>query len=173
MCFLGFKFGVKGYKVLNLSTQQIQISRDVHFYEINIPFLRSKPILPPAVDDHAFATFDDCVLHNADVLEAGDDPISLNADIFYTSVHDDTVDVLLESHLPASVPDSQAVPIVHTSSNSQYLRQSSIPHLPSKHLESYDYRGMLRLNSVVSHPHSKSPYLLSKVFSFSNMSATH
>lgn len=36
--FIGFKFGMKGYKVLDLATQQIHITRDVTFYESNFSF---------------------------------------------------------------------------------------------------------------------------------------
>lgn len=37
--FLGFKSGVKGYKDLNLTTQQFLLSKDVHFYETEFPYL--------------------------------------------------------------------------------------------------------------------------------------
>ena len=37
--FLGYPFGVKGYKLLNLSTKQIFISRDVCFHETVFPFV--------------------------------------------------------------------------------------------------------------------------------------
>ena len=37
--FLGYPFGVKGYKLLNLLTKQIFISRDVSFHETIFPFI--------------------------------------------------------------------------------------------------------------------------------------
>ena len=37
--FLGYPFGVKGYKLLNLLTKQIFISRDVSFHETVFPFI--------------------------------------------------------------------------------------------------------------------------------------
>ena len=39
--FLGYHFGVKGYKLLNLVTRQIFISRDVSFHENVFPFISS------------------------------------------------------------------------------------------------------------------------------------
>ena len=39
--FLGYPFGVKGYKIMNLTTHSVFISRDVHFYESLFPFQSS------------------------------------------------------------------------------------------------------------------------------------
>ena len=39
--FLGYPFGVKGYKLLNLITKQLFISRDVSFHEHVFPFISS------------------------------------------------------------------------------------------------------------------------------------
>lgn len=36
--FMGYLFGIKGYKVLNLATKRIHISRDVFFHENIFPF---------------------------------------------------------------------------------------------------------------------------------------
>jgi len=36
--FLGYPFGVKGYKVMDLTTHSVFISRDVHFHESIFPF---------------------------------------------------------------------------------------------------------------------------------------
>ena len=36
--FLGYPIGVKGYKVMNLSTKTVFVSRDVYFHENNFPF---------------------------------------------------------------------------------------------------------------------------------------
>ena len=37
--FLGYPFGVKGYKLLNLFTKKIFISKDVIFHETLFPFV--------------------------------------------------------------------------------------------------------------------------------------
>ncbi|XP_057953889.1 uncharacterized protein LOC131148176 [Malania oleifera] len=46
--FLGYPFGIKGYKVLELSTNAVFISRDVVFHEHIFPFIDGKaPVLDP------------------------------------------------------------------------------------------------------------------------------
>lgn len=42
--FLGYPFGIKGYKILTLHSKQILISRDVKFVEYIFPFSISKPL---------------------------------------------------------------------------------------------------------------------------------
>ena len=37
--FIGYPFNTKGYKVLNLATKRIHVSRDVLFYETVLPFV--------------------------------------------------------------------------------------------------------------------------------------
>ena len=37
--FLGYPFGVKGYKLLDLTTKQLFVSSDVHFLETVFPFI--------------------------------------------------------------------------------------------------------------------------------------
>ena len=41
--FLGYPFGYKGYKLLDLSTNQIFISRNVQFHEMIFPFIKTSP----------------------------------------------------------------------------------------------------------------------------------
>lgn len=50
--FLGYSFGYKGYKVLNLDTNVVSISRNVVFHETIFPF---KKDLPPSSVDHLFS----------------------------------------------------------------------------------------------------------------------
>lgn len=40
--FLGYPFGIKGYKLLNLSTNTVFVSRDVVFHEHIFPFASNK-----------------------------------------------------------------------------------------------------------------------------------
>ena len=48
--FLGYPFNIKGYKVLNLHSRKISISRDVVFHESVFPFSQSSSSsLPPAL----------------------------------------------------------------------------------------------------------------------------
>lgn len=41
MCFLGYPYGVKGFKVLNLAFKKIFVSRDVLFHETVFPYVSS------------------------------------------------------------------------------------------------------------------------------------
>ena len=41
--FIGYPFNTKGYKVLNVSTKKVHISRDVLFHESIFPFALSFP----------------------------------------------------------------------------------------------------------------------------------
>ena len=45
--FLGYPFGVKGYKLLDLTTKRIFVSRDVHFLETVFPFISPPQSLSP------------------------------------------------------------------------------------------------------------------------------
>ena len=67
--FLGFPFGVKGFKLLNLATKKVFVSRDVSFHEKVFPFISSTysssphsnitfPYLFPPLDTSQSAFFD-------------------------------------------------------------------------------------------------------------------
>ena len=67
--FLGFPFGVKGFKLHNLATKKIFVSRDVSFHEKVFPFISSTysssphsnipfPYLFPPLDTSQSAFFD-------------------------------------------------------------------------------------------------------------------
>ena len=45
--FLGYPFGVKGYKLLDLTIKKIFVSRDVHFLETVFPFVSSSHSFSP------------------------------------------------------------------------------------------------------------------------------
>ena len=64
--FLGYPFGVKGYKDLDLSTNRVFISRDVVFHENSFPFASvsphiADPFIPSAVETSCSAGIDDFV----------------------------------------------------------------------------------------------------------------
>ena len=53
--FLGYPFGVKGYKVLDLATNRVFLSRDVVFHKHSFPFASvstniADPFVPTAVE---------------------------------------------------------------------------------------------------------------------------
>ena len=52
--FLGYPYGIKGYKVLDLESNSIFISRDVIFYEHIFPYVASVQPLATYLDDFVF-----------------------------------------------------------------------------------------------------------------------
>lgn len=68
--FLGYPFGFKGYKVMDLATHSVFISRDVHFHESIFPFQShslsqhldpfefiSSPIIPTSTESYGMFVF--------------------------------------------------------------------------------------------------------------------
>ena len=77
--FLGYPFGVKGYKLLDLTTKRIFVSRDVHFLETVFPFVSSShsfsphtniplPHLFPSVAQPSASLFDFPIFNSASSL---------------------------------------------------------------------------------------------------------
>ena len=60
--FLGYPFGVKGYKVLDLATQSVFLSRDVIFHEHSFPFASVSNSVPDS-----FTSCDDVVAPSSSV----------------------------------------------------------------------------------------------------------
>ncbi|PKI40213.1 hypothetical protein CRG98_039406, partial [Punica granatum] len=44
--FIGYPFGKKGWRVYDLEDREVLISRDVHFYEDDFPFIRERSVNP-------------------------------------------------------------------------------------------------------------------------------
>lgn len=71
--FLGFSYGIKGYKLLNLETQCLFISREVIFHELYFPFKnsdvstsipQSKYVVPLSAPDSSSYTSDTSILES-------------------------------------------------------------------------------------------------------------
>ena len=113
--FLGYPFGVKGYKVLDLSTNRVFISRDVVFHENSFPFASvsphiADPFIPSAVETSCSAGIDDFVtpisISDSTSLDFDDVPSSSVQPVL----------IVLPSHAtssssPIQVPNSDQVPI--------------------------------------------------------------
>ena len=61
--FLGYPFGVKGYKVLDLATNRVFISKDLVFHENSFPFASvstniADPFVPTVVEASCLADVD-------------------------------------------------------------------------------------------------------------------
>ena len=92
--FLGYPFGAKGYKLMDLTTHSVFISRDVHFYKSIFPF--QSHVLPQNLDP-----FDSDPL--TDVL-----PSSKTNPSFITPISLDFISspTFSNEHLPITVIDS-------------------------------------------------------------------
>ena len=91
--FLGYSFGVKGYRVLDLSTKTVFTSRDVIFYENHFPYVQGNtdfndPFVTSNVGSHS--------------------PIDSNLDSFVTPIS------ISEVHIPFHTSDVICLP-PHTS----------------------------------------------------------
>ena len=126
--FLGYPFGVKGYKLLNLQTRSCFISRDVPFHESVFPF-KSLPASVPLSQPDPF--YHDCFL-DAPPLPVTDS-IHHFAPIPDPSVHIDSI--ILEEHfidlpedLSIFVPNDIAAPIPDIASSSLSTKLVHAPH---------------------------------------------
>ena len=122
--FLGYAIGQKGYKVLNLQSYKILVSRDVVFHEFHYPFhLKSKSnpspashlYLPVSTPISSF-TFDDIP------------DIYLNTQIHSDTFDSQTVDLSTPNHNPPTIHASPYLtdPL---SSNSYLISKISSPSL--------------------------------------------
>nr|GMC52973.1 uncharacterized protein LOC109166898 [Ipomoea batatas] len=91
--FLGFANGVKGYKLFDIQTREVFLSRDVSFYESVFPFqklqneqptqlvLPSKGVLYPDIDDHVPISTTEQALHEAQTIVPSQANDSTNTDV--------------------------------------------------------------------------------------------
>ena len=108
--FLEYPYGVKGFKVLNLATRKIFVSRDVLFHEIVFPFISSTYSSSPhstITFPHIFPSLD---ISN-DSLPSIPHPIDpITTSILDSPSHSDPTSALSNSDLPPS-------PLPHTTSD--------------------------------------------------------
>ena len=100
--FLGYPFGVKGYKLMDLATHLVFISKDVHFYEFIFPF--QSHVLPQNLDP-----FDSDPLTDVH-------PFSETNPSFITPISLDFISspTFSNEHLPITVSDSTVNTIATT-----------------------------------------------------------
>ena len=116
--FLGYPFGVKGYKVLDLFTKRVFISRDVVFHENSFPFASISPhvvdpFIPFAVEAPCSTGMDDFVtpisISDSTSLVFDDVPSSSVQPIpivlpFYGTSSSSLVQVPISNQVPISSP---------------------------------------------------------------------
>jgi hypothetical protein len=180
--FLGYPSGVKGYKLLDLTTHKVLISRDVVFHETIFPFQNQTP-LPD------FSTFLSCSSEPISTTphfippypiiadmpcfpippSAPVPPISTSSSLLDTSSH---LDHTLSSSSPSLdhiETDSPGQPV------SSPLRRSTRVHKPPTYLQDYHCQLAHCVGSTSSPPTASSgkPYPLSTSLSYDHLSPTH
>ena len=173
--FLGYPSGIKGYKVMDLATNSIFVSRDIIFYEHIFPFaFGSSSSLMPLNDSPFFystsfvfphSVLDSCILDYTFLNES-------------SVVLLDSVDTVSTDQIPSSPSHSPLphvtpifvdskhvlVPMTVSRPNSPLpLRKSIRTHNPPSYLKDYSCK------SVTSTPSSGLPYDIFACLTYSNL----
>ncbi|KAL8103627.1 hypothetical protein AgCh_027995 [Apium graveolens] len=143
--FLGYPSNTKGYKVLDLHTQQIVISWDVIFYETHFPYLfqsnshsgdfPSTIYLPMVTTDSSLYNDDTDVLHDAHTqfVESVDNTVDFSP--LLNSDHDESTDHSSNFTNNSFSPDSVlSDPVIGPC---QPARQSNRLHKPPTYLKDF------------------------------------
>lgn len=140
--FLGYPFGIKGYKVLNLQTERLHVSRDVLLHEHIFPFMSLANSTFPSILHLINSHFDhvhDTATHTKDTTDPvvhdfvptnEDSPMSGSYEQTHTTQQTTTDPPYSASHtLTSTQPLSPPV-----------LRRSSRPHIQPTYLKEYAYK---------------------------------
>ena len=173
--FLGYPFGVKRYKLLNLISKNIFISRDVSFHETFFPFISSicsphtfisLPHICPNVAIPHDPMFSEPLTPSLDVPSSDSSPIqafdpSLGSGSFVPVLPDSAsasgsfVPVLPDSTAPGTLSPSQGPNLVQ-SATLPSLRRSSKSIKPPSYLQDYKCSSIISPDLSQSTSHSKS-----------------
>ena len=150
--FIGYPTGIKGYRLFDLHSKQIFISRDVTFYEHIFPFHNvSSP-------SYSYDPFPNLVLPTS-LTEPVSSPISSISDPSLSSTP-----ISSSESAPSSIPPSSHLVITIPSPSHSPVRKSSrIIKRPS-------YLRDFHCNMLLS---SDQPYSLSKYISYKALSSSH
>ncbi len=178
--FLGYPSGVKGYKLLDLSTHQYLISRDVVFHEHIFPFKS----LNPSIDSASFlmtpsASFEHSSTNNVV-------PSSIPDDIFNSPIMSQSYPILSSEFSSSTSPESISpsppldisLPSTSALPNSAPLRHSTRVSKAPSYLQ--DYHCKLAVSALPRLSSSKTdsigsgmPYALSSTLSYNHLSPSH
>ena len=185
--FLGYPHGIKGYKVLDLATNSVYISRDIVFYESNFPYASTSSPSNSYLTDFVFphvnsssSCTSDCLSSTTPAHSFPDSiPIS-DSDLVISHFDSVASEPTPHTSLPnsnsleptthASIPipdhdttlDLDITPI--TQPVQPPLRRSTGPHVPPSYLSDYSCKSV-----VSAKPKSGLPYALSDFMSYSHL----
>ena len=173
--FLGYPHGIKGYKVLDIESNSVFISKDIIFYETIFSYAKYSQPSTSYLDDFVFphTTIDSVELvpvpcsssipYSTSIPTEPNvpDPIdSIGSDVLVEPVPIDSIG----SVVPASSQSCNPLPC--TSSSIVPLRSSTRSHNPPSYLSNYT------CNSASTKPSSGLPYALSDHLSYSHLGLT-
>lgn len=173
--FLGYPQGYKGYKVLDLESRTVSISRDVVFHESIFPFFTSPPtenifsqdVLPLHVPESLLpASFDiepPPIFPDSSSSHSLDHESPSLPDIASLPTHDTTQNSLPSSSNNASVPSGDTVP------TSRPKRQTKVP----SYLDEYHCYLLNRISDFPSLSNHTTSYPISSFVSYENLKPSY
>ena len=150
--FIGYRLDIKGYKLYDLESKTIFVSRDVQFHETIFPF-RSPSSLPPLPN---------FVLPEFFSFDLAHDPS--NSASSSSLSHPISVNVPLSPSIPSISNDSSPIPIIPTQKSSRHIQ------LPS-YLQ--DYHHSLRDTSLPSSTVCSTSHPIQHYLSYAHLSPIH
>ncbi|XP_019229990.1 PREDICTED: uncharacterized protein LOC109210960 [Nicotiana attenuata] len=135
--FLGYPFGKKGYKILNLEDNTICISRNVKFIEFVFPFSSPSPLSKlfpscfPSTNDHFFSSSSSTVL--SPNLSLQSTPLSKSASKSKSLPSKSSPLSPIYDPIVGSAPRTEVLP----TAPEEQLRRSQREHHPPKYLSDY------------------------------------
>uniref|UniRef100_A0A803Q474 Major facilitator superfamily (MFS) profile domain-containing protein n=1 Tax=Cannabis sativa TaxID=3483 RepID=A0A803Q474_CANSA len=155
--FLGYPQGVKGYKLYDLNSKQIFISRNVIFHEHIYPF-KTLNTDHNVIDPFSNMVFPSPIISNTPISD------------FPTDIHlNDNTDDNMQEPITETIDTSASVPVDHNTdppTTEVPLRRTSRQSKPLAYLKDYECHSILQDQKSTPHP-------LSKFISYDKLSDTH
>jgi transposase InsO family protein len=165
--FLGYPFGTKGYKLLDLSSNTCFVSRDVIFHESMFPFHKSTSLIHPTSSLDSVSTSPPVpfISSSPPSMPSSFIPPSMPSSLPLTSSPPSP-----DTHSAHSISDSTIPPAAPSSTLP--IRQSSRVVKPPSYLQ--DYHCNLSTSLPTSNmPYAHIAYPIQHTLSYSNLSASH
>ena len=167
MCFLGYPFNVKGYKVFDLSSHSVFISRDVTFHESIFPYKTSISNSTPPIESSvplpctSSLPFDDIISPSSH--SAIPTFVSSNLEDTILQIHHELDDDFLHDvSVEPPKPCNDPIPI----------RQSTRAHKRPSYLQDY-YCNMVVSSPTASVLQSSTSHPLSSYLSYHSLSSSY